>query len=339
MKNTTLTICGIDVQPGEKLTLALPTPEIYTCAPLHIPMHVLHGKKEGPKLLICGTFHGDEVNGIAIIQRLLNSATLKNLAGTLITIPVMSVYGLINHSRLLPDGHDLEASFPGSETGSFAARLAHIFTSEILDHCTNYLSIKIGGPERYKVHYVVYQEGDESGYRLAKAFKAPLIRSTKEKLGIFYHDPGKPKCPVMVYEAGEANRLDEWSVRVGVKGITKVMSELGMIRLKSLPKESNPYEIVQSSWVRAPGSGLFSFTKQTGMYIERGMPLGIVSDPFGTGQQHQVTALESGIILEITTQPLVYEGQIIAQIGHYERPIPPPAPGEIPPVQPDIINN
>jgi predicted deacylase len=336
MKNSPIKICGVEVQPGERVTLALPTPEIYTCAPLHIPMHILHGRKEGPKLLICGTFHGDEVNGIAIIQRLL-SGNLKNLCGTVIAVPAMSVYGLINHSRLLPDGHDLEASFPGSETGSFASRLAYTFTSEILDHCTHYLSIRTGGPERYKVPHVIYQKDDQNAYHLAKAFGSPIIESTTDQLGIFYHDPEKPRLPVLVYEGGEANRLDEWAVRVGVKGVTKILKELGMIRVKSSQKVFPPREVCQTTWIHAPGSGLFSLTKRVGSQVKKGEALGIVSDPFGTERQHQVIAQESGLIMEITTQPLVYEGQIIAQIGHYEEAVDPML--ELPPIPPDIINN
>src|SRR5690554_4280509 len=107
MKNSPFRLCGIDIQPGERVTLALPNPEIFTCAPLHIPIHVLHGKEKGPVLLICATFDGNEVNGIAILQRLLTLKTLKNLKGTLIAIPVMNVYGLMNHSKSLPDGGHL----------------------------------------------------------------------------------------------------------------------------------------------------------------------------------------------------------------------------------------
>ena len=72
MKNSVLQICGVNIQPGEKLTLALPTPEIYSCAPMHIPMHVIHGRKAGPRVLICATLYGDESNGIDIVHRLLN---------------------------------------------------------------------------------------------------------------------------------------------------------------------------------------------------------------------------------------------------------------------------
>lgn len=339
MKNTILSICGVNVQPGERVTLALPTPEIYTCAPLHIPMHVIHGKKEGPRLLVCGTFHGDEVNGIGILQRLLNMSALKSLVGTLIAIPVMNVYGLINRSRNLPDGHDLEASFPGSETGSFASRLAHIFTAEILDHCTHYLSIRTGGPENYKMPHLVYQKEDETAARLAKTFGASLIRSTKENLGIFYHDAKKPKCPVLVYEGGEANRLDEWSVKTGVKGISRIMRDLGMIRLKSSSKPFEPYEVSQTTEVHASGSGLFSFKKRVGLHVEEGEVLGTISDPFGTAQHYNVLAPATGTILSVTTHPLIFEGQIVVEIGHHEKPLPPPLPIEMPAIQPDIVNN
>jgi len=338
MKNATLKICGVDVQPGERVTLALPTPEIYTCAPLHIPMHILHGKKEGPKLLICGTFHGDEVNGIAVIQRLLHLSSLKKLSGTLIAVPVMNVYGLINQTRLLPDGHDLEASFPGSETGSFAARLAYIFTHEILNQCTHYVQIRTGSPEHYKMPQVLYQEGDETASNLAKAFGAPLVLSQSDPVG-FHHCEGENKRPALVYEAGEANRTDEWSIRSGVKGLTRIMRELGMVKMKSATKHHPFYEVSKMSWVRASGSGLFSLTKRVGSYVEKGETMGTVSDPFGTAQEHPITAPESGIIIEITTQPLVYEGQVVAQVGHYQKEKESALPIDVPSIQPDIISN
>ena len=114
------------------MTLALPTPELYTCAPMYIPIHVIHGKRPGPCLLVSAAIYGDEINGVEIIQRLLTkSPILKRIKGTLIAVPVLNVHGLINRSRLLPDGKDLNKSFPGSETGPFAARLAHVFTNEI----------------------------------------------------------------------------------------------------------------------------------------------------------------------------------------------------------------
>lgn len=339
MKNSPLSICGVNIQPGERVTLALPTPEIYTCVSSHIPMHILHGKKEGPRLLICGTFHGDEMNGIAIVQRLLHLKILKNLVGTLIAIPVMNIYGLINRSRFLPDGHDLESSFPGSETGSFSSRFASAFTSKVLNHCTHYLNIETGGPNCYEIPHIVYQKEDEMAYRLAKRFGSSLIKSKTEQLGIFHRDGNQLKRPVLIYKGGEANRIDEWPIRVGVKGICRLMRELGMVRLKTLARLEEPYEVSEMTWMHAPGSGLFSFKKRIGVHVEKGESLGMISDPFGTGKEYAVIAQETGTITAITTQPLVYEGQAVVQIGSHEKALPPPLPIDIPAVRPDIVNN
>ena len=138
MKASNLKICNETIHPGENLSLALPLPELFSCAPLYMPIKVNHGKNEGPCLLVIAAMHGNELNGTEIINRLLNSSKIKKLNGTLITIPVLNVYGLINRSQFLPGGIDLDTCFPGSKTGTHAARMAHIFTSEILkkaDYC------------------------------------------------------------------------------------------------------------------------------------------------------------------------------------------------------------
>jgi len=123
---------------------------------MHIPMHIIHGKKAGPRVLICATLYGDEAIGIDIVHRLLKLGLLKNLQGTLICIPVMNVYGLINQTRLLPDGHDLANSFPGSQKGSFASRLAHLFTSEVISLMTHCINIRCGQSNIYKLPQVYY---------------------------------------------------------------------------------------------------------------------------------------------------------------------------------------
>ncbi|MCF7806462.1 MAG: succinylglutamate desuccinylase/aspartoacylase family protein, partial [Simkaniaceae bacterium] len=143
-KNSRLSICDTVIQPGERVTLALPTPEIYTCAPSYIPIHVIHGKRKGPCLLVCAALHGDEINGVAIIQKLLEIDLLNKISGTLIAIPVMNIFGLITQSRHLLDRRDLAGSFPGSETGSFASRLAYLLTTEVLSKVTHCIDIHTG---------------------------------------------------------------------------------------------------------------------------------------------------------------------------------------------------
>src|SRR3990167_3157204 len=107
MKNATLKICNETIHPGESLSLALPLPELFSCAPLYMPIKIMHGKKSGPCLLITAAMYGNELNGTEIINRILKVISMKNLCGTLISVPVLNVHGLINRSRYLPNGIDL----------------------------------------------------------------------------------------------------------------------------------------------------------------------------------------------------------------------------------------
>lgn len=338
MKNQPLDICGVKVQPGERLTLALPTPEIYTCAPLHIPMHIIHGKKEGPRVLICATLYGDEANGIDIVHRLLETRLLKNLSGTLICIPVMNVYGLINHTRFLPDGHDLAESFPGTEKGSFASRLAHLFTSEIINLMTHCINIRSGPSHIYKLPQVYYHPEDPVATHLAHTFGAPVVRPSDEKTGFFYSEQGTPKCPTLIYEGGEAHRADDYSVKIGLKGIVRVLKDLEMIKLKtSKPPEQDFVLAKKTKWIHAPGSGIFQVKKNVGSHVTVGETLAIITDPFGSLQQYEVTAPREGIISSITTYPHVFEGQRLMDLAitkeEHDTPL------DVPPIEPNIVEN
>ena len=319
MKNDPLYICGTAVQAGEKITFALPTPEIYSCAPMHIPMHILHGKKKGPRVLICATLYGDETNGIDIVHRLLNLSLLKKLRGTLICIPVMNVYGLINHTRYFPDGKDLANSFPGSQKGSFASRLAHLFTSEVIDLMTHCINIRCGASHIYKLPQVYYHPEDQEATHLAQLFGAHLIRPSNEKTGFFYSEAGRPKCPTLIYEGGEAHRTDTYSAKMGVKGIVRVLKELDMIRLKPEPAKTSTVTAQHSIWMRSPISGLFHFRKRVGQWVEKNQLVATVTDPFGTAKSVDIHASENGVIGAITTHPHVYEGQGVMEICLSER--------------------
>ena len=339
MRNKPITICNAQIQPGETLTLALPTPEIYTCAPLHIPMHIMHGKKEGPRLLICATLYGDEVNGIDIVDRLLSLLSIKNIYGTLLCIPVMNVYGLINGERFLPDGKDLAESFPGSESGSFAGRLAHLFSSEIIHHMTHCLNIRSGFHNTFKLPQVYYHPEDRIAQEMAEAFGAPIIRSSQEQTGFFFSESDKPKIPTLIYEGGEANRSDEYTIKLGLKGVVKVLRRLEMIRAKPKVQDqkSLSYQATNAQWVRAPLSGLLHLVKKVGKYIETGEKLGTISDPFGSTKKYDVISPTTGVVSAITTHPHVYEGQAIIEIVEIKD-YPKREPIEIPPIQPNIMD-
>ena len=109
------------IMPGQRLQVDVPVARLYTHTPLHIPVEVVHGRKDGPVLLVCGGIHGDEINGVEIVRRVLRAKAINSIRGTLIAVPVVNVFGFLQQTRYLPDRRDLNRCFPGSTQGSLAA--------------------------------------------------------------------------------------------------------------------------------------------------------------------------------------------------------------------------
>jgi uncharacterized protein len=131
-KNKKIKIGDEEIKPGERKVIMLPMPELYNCSPMYMPINVICGRQRGPVLVITAAIHGDEINGVEIVRRLLRRQFLKHLHGTLIAIPIVNVYGFIYQSRYLMDRRDLNRSFPGSNSGSLAARLAYLIQKKII---------------------------------------------------------------------------------------------------------------------------------------------------------------------------------------------------------------
>jgi predicted deacylase len=314
-----LTINGSTFSPATNTTIELPVGRLYTHTPVTMPVHVVRGKRTGPRLFISAAIHGDEINGVEIIRRLLKLPALKSLRGTIIAVPIVNVHGLINHSRYLPDRRDLNRSFPGTEKGSIAARLAHLFMSEIVSQSTHGIDIHTGALHRDNLPQVRADLDDEETDKLARAFNVPVIISSNLRDGSLREAAAEHGIPMLLYEAGEALRFDEVSIRAGVKGIVNVMRTLEMLPL-SRSKSSKKIEPVvarSSSWVRAPDSGILRAMVALGNRVKKGTLLGMVADPFGE-KETTITATFSGIVIGRTNLPLVNEGDALFHIARFE---------------------
>lgn len=316
MKNKPLTISNLSIQAGERIALALPTPELYTCAKVHIPIHVLHGKKEGPVLVVCATMHGDEMNGIAIIQKLLNLQFFKSMSGTLIAIPVLNINGLITHNRSLLDRRDLESAFPGSETGSFASRLAHLLSNEIFSLATHCIDLHSSEPQTVKYPQIHTNMQLEEARRMVKAFQAPIAIQTESKRGLLWQLHQEKPLPTILYDTGEPTRLDLEGIRLGVKGIVRVMRELQMLPPTKGGSVQEMTKVIDSvPWVRSSSSGLCRFYKSLGHSVKKGDLLARISDPFGTKNMEEIHSPFDGTVIAQSTFPIVNEGDQILEIG------------------------
>ncbi|ABM61037.1 succinylglutamate desuccinylase/aspartoacylase family protein [Halorhodospira halophila] len=310
------------VPPGERRTVQLDVAQLYTHTPVGMPVHVVHGRRDGPTLCLSAAIHGDEINGIEIIRRVLALPQLRRMRGTLLAVPIVNVFGVLAQTRYLPDRRDLNRSFPGSAGGSLAARLAHLFMSQVLERASHAIDLHTGTAHRTNLPQIRANLDDPGTLELARAFSAPVIINSDLRDGSLRHAADERGIPVLLYEAGEALRFDEDCIRLGVRGITGVMRELGMLpRVKRKYPPRRPVQVENTRWVRTESSGILRTTVQLGQRVRRGEQLGLISDPFGDGETQALAAFD-GIVIGRTNLPLVHEGDAlfhVARVRHPER--------------------
>jgi predicted deacylase len=298
------------------MSLEIAVPTLYSHATLNIPVHVIHGKRPGPRLLLTAALHGDEINGVEIIRRILSRKALNRIRGTLIAVPVVNVYGFVYQSRYLPDRRDLNRVFPGSETGSMAARFADTFLKKVALLATHGIDLHTGAVHRDNLPQIrAYMEDAETA-RMARAFPTPVILNSQPIDGSLRKTMLDHNIPVIVYEASEALRFNEIAVRAGMTGVVSVMRELGMLPIRRR-KPLDSLEARASSWIRAPQSGILRSLVALGDRVRKDDTMGIVSDPFGESEQ-PVTATFSGIVVGRTNIPLVNEGEALFHVARFE---------------------
>ncbi|QOC21334.1 succinylglutamate desuccinylase/aspartoacylase family protein [Wenzhouxiangella sp. AB-CW3] len=317
--NNPITIGGVTVNPGERHSIDLEVGRLYTHSPTTMPVQVLCGKRDGPVLFVSAAIHGDELNGVEIIRRLLKVPALKRIRGTLIAVPIVNLHGFISLSRYFPDRRDLNRSFPGSEKGSMAARVANLFMTEIVSQCTHGIDLHTGAVHRTNLPQIRANLDDPVTLELARAFGTPLILNSALRDGSLRGAAQDHDIPILLYEAGEALRFDEISIRGGVEGIIRVMRMLGMLPKTRRKAPRDPAVARSSSWIRAPQSGLFRAYAHLGDRIAKDETvLGAISDPFGESEQ-EISAPFSGIVIGRLNLPLVNEGDALFHIARFHR--------------------
>ncbi len=313
--NTPFTLGGVDVPPGTRRTVDLPVSVMSDHTPVTLSAHVIHGRRPGPVVFVSAAIHGDEVIGVEIVRRLLNAAPVHRLAGTLIAVPVVNAFGFLNHSRYLPDRRDLNRSFPGHSEGSLAGRLAHLFMEEIVARSDVGIDLHSAAQGRENLPQIRLTPGDARLLELARAFAAPVTLLSKTREGSLRGVADRREVDILLYEAGEGRRFDEFAARAGVAGILRVMAHLGMVGTKGIPKPRNlPIFCEHSHWVRAPMGGLVRTLRASGDVVEPGTVLGVVADPFGETET-EVKSDHAGIVIGRVTHPVVNEGDALFHIA------------------------
>jgi len=311
---------GTIVAPGTSATVDLPVSLLSTHTPVTLTVRVVNGRRPGPKLFLSAALHGDELNGVEIIRRVLASRSLRRMRGTLIAAPVVNVFGFIARERYLPDRRDLNRSFPGSNTGSLASQLAQLFLTEIVKKSDFGIDLHTGSMFRDNLPQIRGMCEDPQLHDLAFAFGAPVVINAGLRDGSMRKSAGDAGVPVLVYEAGEALRFDELSIRIGVKGVLNIMRHLGMLPPSPNKNAKRSVHAESSFWSRAPAGGILRSPCALGNQIAKNGVLGVIADPFGDVEV-EVRAREEGIVIGRSNLPVVNQGDALFHIARVRNPM------------------
>lgn len=326
-------LADVEVKAGRSAIGEVPIPRLVTGTPVSLPLRVVHGRHDGPTVLVSSAIHGDELGGVEIVRRVTEALAPADLHGTVILVPIVNIHGFLTGDRYLPDRRDLNRSFPGSATGSLASRIAHVFMDQLVTRCDVGIDLHTGSDHRTNLPQVRAELDDPVTHDLATAFGAPVLLQAKLRDGSLRAAGLAAGVTMLLYEGGEALRFDEPAIVAGVDGIRRVAHHLGMtpdaepppLPLDEEGRPRIPIVSRRSAWVRARRSGVTSMATDLGDRVAKGDLLALVHDSLGH-RLSRARAPFDGVVIGRRQHPLVHQGDAIVHVARIELPMAPDPP-------------
>ncbi|MBX2945984.1 MAG: succinylglutamate desuccinylase/aspartoacylase family protein [Cyclobacteriaceae bacterium] len=306
-------IAGHEIRAGEFKEIKINIAKLPSQTLIDTPMYVSRGMEDGPVLALMAGMHGDEINGLEIVRRILDGGLHQPKRGTLVCMPIINVYGFLNFSRDVPDGKDVNRSFPGSRNGSLASRVAYHVTHDVIPFIDYGVDFHTGGAMRTNYPQVRAVLNNDKNMALANAFHAPFTLDAPFRPSSLRKEASKKGKNIIVYEGGESLRFDQQAIEEGIAGTLRLMHHLKMIDWAPDPKEENRI-IWSSTWVRAKHAGLFHANVQSGQLVNKGEWVGTITDPFGLFKE-KVVAPEKAYVIGLNNIPVVNAGDALMHLG------------------------
>jgi predicted deacylase len=314
-KNGIVEIRGQKIGLGESKLIKIPVDRLPTGTLIEIPVYVFNGDELGPTVLLQGGLHGDEVNSVELVRRMLIDKSYKIQRGCVIVVPLLNVFGFLSLSRNM-HGKDVNRSFPGSKSGSLASRMAHYLMKELITNIDFAIDFHTGGAQRSNFPQIRYTPEDNRAYELAQLFNAPLQFGSKLIPKSFRNQCYKNDIPVIVYEGGESLRLDENAIQQGINGTLRVLKHFKMIHESvEIPQNETSVHITKRKWIRAKVAGVFNSKIENGARVKKGEILGNIMDTYGETNV-AVKAPTDGYIISKNNFPIINMGDALFHFGN-----------------------
>ena len=299
-------VLGTTVLPGTSQRLSWSATELFEGVPVSTPVLVINGALPGPTLCLTAAVHGDELNGIEMVRRVMHDLDPARVSGAVIGVPIVNVQGFRRGSRYLPDRRDLNRYFPGNSNGSAASRIAHSFFTNVISQCDALVDLHTGSFERANLPQIRADLRNPDVMTLTQGFGSMVILHSTPARGTLRHAATLAGIPAVTLEAGGPSQLELNEVKLGVKGIETLVNTLGMVRKMRLWGEPEPV-YYRSSWVRADNGGILLGNVSLGSTVRKGDLLGTITDPMNNART-ELRSPYSGRVIGMARNQVVMPG-------------------------------
>src|SRR5690554_1719811 len=308
-----LQLLGSEVPVGMFDTLYWKPVQSFQSIEIPVPVLVVHGKEAGPRICLTAAIHGDELNGIEMVRRLMYQLDPTTMKGTVIGIPIVNLDGFRRGSRYLADRRDLNRHFSGSVDGSAADRIGYSLFNDVIRQCHYLVDLHTGSLQRSNLPQIRGNLKDEQVFDFSRHFGGITVLHGVGAKGTLRRAANDIGIPAVTMEAGGPHQLDESAVDAGVQSIETLLENLGMQKSKRFWGAPQPV-FYQSSWVRADQGGILMSTVKLGDKVRKGQTLGSVIDPISnTGST--IIAPFNGRVLGIAYNQVVQTGFATHHVG------------------------
>jgi predicted deacylase len=306
-------LLGADVAPGTRKRLTWTSGTAIEGFAVPVPVIVVNGTGPGPVLCLTAAVHGDELNGIEIVRRVLDNLHEDELNGAVIGVPIVNIQGFYRGTRYLPDRRDLNRYFPGNNKGSAATRIAHSFFTEIIQHCSALIDLHTGSLNRTNLPQVRADLRSPAVARMTQGFGATVVLHGAGDAHSMRRAANEAGIPSVTFELGEPLRVQSEQVEHGAKAVETLLYTLGMTKQRRYWGDPEPVYYA-SKWVRVDNGGILFSDVGLGERVSEGELLGVVTDPI-SNQQHRIYAPTSGRVLGMALNQVVLPGFAAYRIG------------------------
>jgi predicted deacylase len=306
-----------EVRPGEKRQFRYEVGETYLGDAVEIPVTIINGVQPGPRVFMTAAVHGDELNGVKVLQEVAGRYTPAEIHGTLVLLHVVNVPAYQAQQRYIPIyDQDLNRSFPGKERSNTAERMAHQVYSRFVSQCDVGLDFHTSTRNRTTMYHVRADVDDPAVERLARAFGANVVLAGEGDAGSLRATASRDGIPTLTVEMGKAHRFQPALIEKALDGVESVLAEYGVFPAGERTEPS--WQKVMGSeeekrWLRAETGGLVDMQWGPNPLVHEGETVCTITDHF-RHDEHVVTAPFTGLIVGVLENPVALPGHPICHL-------------------------